>query len=183
MEDQPFEQMLTGGHPNSLGRTIEVVDVVLANPARLADLYACYASTNEIVRLRTSNALKRISLLEPQWLVPYIDQLLNEITQLDQASAQWTLAHLFATLRPFMTSHQHQQATTHLKHNLDHHDDWIVLNMTMDTLAAWSSDNTDLQHWLRMRLERLSQDRRKSVAKRAQKLLSGFHDITPTNEH
>jgi hypothetical protein len=39
MTSESFEEMLTGGHPNSLGRTIEVVDIVLSNPARLSDLY------------------------------------------------------------------------------------------------------------------------------------------------
>ena len=34
-----FEDMLTGGHPNSLGRTIEVVDQVLANPTKIEELF------------------------------------------------------------------------------------------------------------------------------------------------
>ena len=36
---EPFVDMLTGGHPNSLGRTIEVVDQVLATPDRIDELY------------------------------------------------------------------------------------------------------------------------------------------------
>jgi hypothetical protein len=39
MTNKFFEEMLTGGHPNSLGRTIEVVDLVLANSVKLSDLY------------------------------------------------------------------------------------------------------------------------------------------------
>jgi hypothetical protein len=70
MTSESFEEMLTGGHPNSLGRTIEVVDMVLANSTRLLDLYNCYFSADEIVRLRTSNAIKRISLENPEWLIP-----------------------------------------------------------------------------------------------------------------
>ncbi len=31
MADEIFSAMLTGGHPNSLGRTVEVVDIVLDN--------------------------------------------------------------------------------------------------------------------------------------------------------
>lgn len=169
-----FEQMLTGGHPNSLGRTIEVVDAVLAQPDRLDELYSCYFSPDEVVRLRTSSALKRISLVEPQWLAPYIDRLLTEVANIDQASAQWTLALLCGTLRPFMNAQQYTQARTVLKRNLDDHDDWIVLNSTMQTLAEWSSQDSDLQEWLRPRLETLTQDRRKSVAGRARKLLAGL---------
>ena len=36
-----FENMLSGGHPNSLGRTLEVVDDVLNNKDKLADLFQC----------------------------------------------------------------------------------------------------------------------------------------------
>ena len=57
---EAFEDMLTGGHPNSLGRTVEVVEMVLANPDRFDELFNCYKSDNAVVRLRTSNAMKRI---------------------------------------------------------------------------------------------------------------------------
>ncbi len=43
MED--FEIALSGGHPNSLGRTLEVVDVVLADRSRLADFASGQSST------------------------------------------------------------------------------------------------------------------------------------------
>ena len=171
MAVESFETMLTGGHPNSLGRTIEVVDTVLANPARLIDLYNCYFSADEVVRLRTSNALKRISKLHPAWLVPYIDRLLTEISQIEQASTQWTLANLFSVLAKEMTPAQRQAATAHMQHNLATHNDWIVLNNTMQTLADWSVNDPALVQWLIPHLERLSGDKRKSVAKRASKLL------------
>jgi hypothetical protein len=172
VEEQPFAQMLTGGHPNSLGRTIEVVEGVLAQPTRLAELYACYLSTDAVVRLRTSNALKRISWVEPTLLVPYIDRLLDDVAQINQASAQWTLAQLLSTLRPALTAIQQQRATVILQRNLDHSNDWIVVNMTMQTLAEWATEDAELAQWLRPRLDTLSRDRRKSVAGRAHKLLA-----------
>lgn len=165
-----FEEMLTGGHPNSLGRTVEVVDLVLSNPAKLADLYNCYFSQDEVVRLRTSNAIKRISREKPEWLVPYIDKLIAEISMLDQASAQWTLADLFQTLSSFMSELQKGEAQKILKHNLEASTDWIVLNNTMETLSEWSMTDATLKQWLLPHLERLSTDSRKSVAGRAKKL-------------
>lgn len=169
--DKPFEKMLTGGHPNSLGRTVEVVEIVLADRDRLEELYACYRSDDEVVRLRTSNALKRISREKPEWLVPLIDGFLTEIADLDQASAQWTLADLFETLAPLLTPAQRQQAEAVLKRNLAHHHDWIVLNQTMKTLGAWAKTDPALKDWLVPHLERLSGDGRKSVAKTAAKTL------------
>ena len=164
--------MLTGGHPNSLGRTLEVVDIILADESKLEELYECYFSEDEVVRLRVSNAMKRVCKAHPEWLEPYIDKLLNEISDINQASTQWTLAQLFQSLESRMNEAQIAKAIEVMKTNLERSDDWIVLNHTMQTLSDWSRKNADLKTWLNPRLEHLSGDERKSVAKRAKKLLA-----------
>ncbi len=172
MVTESFESMLTGGHPNSLGRTVEVVDIVLAKPKQIKQLYDCYFSDDEIVRLRTSNALKRVCREHPDWLVPYMDGFINEISKIDQASTQWTLANLFEMLDGFMSKQQKSQAQKILKKNLENHTDWIVLNMTMQTLVGWAKSDRRLAKWIIPYLDRLAKDSRKSVAKRAVKYLS-----------
>ena len=172
--DETFEQMLTGGHPNSLGRTIEVVDLVLSKLDRFDELFDCYRSDDAVVRLRTSNAMKRIEAERHDLLVPYIDRFIGEIGQLDQASAQWTLAQLFERLSEDMTKRQQAAALEIMKRNLAVHDDWIVLNTTIETLARWAARDQDLKAWLRPHLERLSSDSRKSVASRATKKLAAL---------
>ena len=174
MAEETFESMLTGGHPNSLGRTLEVVEIVLSDRTRLEELYRCYFSADEIVRLRTSNAVKRVTLAHPEWSEPYLDRLLEEIAQIDQASTQWTLALLFGMLSDRMTAKQRSQATDHLKHTLATHTDWIVLNNTMKTLTQWAKEDESLKAWLRPHLIRLREDERKSVAGNARKSLEAL---------
>lgn len=174
MSSETFEDMLTGGHPNSLGRTLEVVDQVMADQTKLEALFLCYKSDDEVVRLRTSNGMKRVTRAHPAWMVPFIDRLIDEIGNLDQASAQWTLADIFKELadHKLMSDTQIDRATALLKRNLANHNDWIVLNNTMKTLHDWSKNDPELKLWLQPHLERLSQDKRKSVSKRAAKLLT-----------
>lgn len=164
-----LEDMLAGGHPNSLGRTVEVVETVLADTERLGELFACYVSKDPVVRLRTSNALKRIEAQRRDLLVPYIDRLIEEVGSLDQASAQWTLAQLFGRLAADMDQDQRAGALRIMKRNLSSHDDWIVLNATIETLSDWAMADQGLRRWLKPHLERLSADRRKSVVSRAAK--------------
>ena len=59
MTSGTFESMLSGGHPNSLGRTLEVVQIILSEPDKLDELYSCYSSSDEVVRLRTSSVFKK----------------------------------------------------------------------------------------------------------------------------
>lgn len=165
-----FEERLSGGHPNSLGNTVQVVEEVLLKPALFKELYKCYFSKDEVVRLRTSNAMKRICKAQKTLLLPYLDLFLVEVAKINQASTQWTLAQLFQMLEADMSVSQIAQAKQLLKNNLKQHSDWIVLNQTMDTLGNWAKKDVDLKKWLKPNLERLLSDTRKSVSKKANKV-------------
>ncbi len=165
-----FETMLTGGHPNSLGNTVKVVNQVLKNRSKLKELFECWFSEDEVVRLRVSNAMKRVCKEKQAWLVPLTDRLIKEIAKINQASTQWTIAQLFDELKGDMTSEQKSAALRIMKKNLEKSEDWIVLNTTMQVLFDWSSDNSRLRTWLKPRLARLAKDPRKSVSNRAAKL-------------
>ena len=167
-----YEKMLTGGHLNSLGNTLEVVDNVLTKPETFDELFNCYFSHDEVVRLRVSNAMKRLCKAKKELLVPYIDRFLDEIAKIDQASTQWTLATLFDLLKKDLSPEQKKKAIAIMKENVAHHSDWIVLNTTMDVLGKWSRKDEKLGSWLIPHLERISKDERRSVSKKATKTLT-----------
>ena len=168
---EPFVAMLAGGHPNSLGRTVEVVETVLADPVRLDELMALYDQPDEVVRLRASNALKRIEAERHDLMAPRVEELFERLATLDQPSAQWTFAQLMLRLDDALTPPQRDHAWAVLFAWL-RSPDWIVLNATMETLARWAASGTGDGHALRAELERLAGDARKSVAGRARKLLA-----------
>ena len=150
--------------------------MVLAAPDKLDELFACYQSVDATVRLRTSNALKRIEAERHELLIPYIDTLIDEVAALEQASAQWTLAQLFERLAEDLQDEQRTRAIQIMKKNLAGHDDWIVLNASMETLSAWASHDEELKKWLRPHLKRLADDPRKSVAGRARKKIQALYE-------
>lgn len=154
-----------------MGNTVEIVTEVLSKNERFHELFNCYFSTNEIVRLRTSNAIKRICKAKKSILFPYIDRFLTDIAQIDQPSTQWTLSQLFGMLDKDMTKKQIEKAKALMKNNLSNHNDWIVLNQTMDTLTKWAKSDKDLKDWIKPHLERLTSDERKSVSGRAVKMI------------
>ncbi len=171
-----FEAMLSGGHPNSLGRTIEVVDAVLADRSRLGDLYQCYFSADEVVRLRVSSAMKRVTIAHPEWTMDFIDGLQSDIAAIDQASTQWTLALIFDLLVDHLSADQRARAIEIMHDNLAHHSDWIVLNNSMKVLGKWAGHDAELARRLRPHALRLADDPRKSVASNARKLLTHLTD-------
>ncbi len=169
---EPFADMLKGGHPNSLGRTAEAVDIVLADRARLSELFAAITDPDEVVRLRVGDALEKVCREQPGWFVTHVDRLLSDFGQIEQPSVQWHVAQMLQHLRSDLTDGQAQQATELLQRNLSASVDWIVLNVTMDVLTEWVTRDAPLANWLVPELNRLRQDKRKSVAKRASKRLA-----------
>lgn len=168
-----YKTLLTGGHPNSLGKTIEVVEDVLSDKKKLKDLFDCYDSQDEVVRLRVSNAMKRVTKVHPEWTAEYLDDLLHKTSTINQASTKWTLSTLFMWLDTYMSEAQRQQAITVMKSNIMY-DDWIVQNTTAESLAHFAKGDSGLARWLRPKLEVLQTSRHTSVARRAQKLLQSL---------
>jgi hypothetical protein len=171
---EPFIEALAGGHPNSLGRTPEVVEVVLADHGRLDELFACLESPDVLIRLRAGDALEKVCRERPEWFAPYAERFLTEIGRIDQPSIQWHTAQILDHLRPRLTEARRRRSTDLLLAYLDESDDWIVLNTSAGTLAGWAADDPELARALRPRLERLTGDRRTSVAKRAAKCLAAL---------
>ena len=168
-----YVEQLTGGHPNSLGNTIAVVDHVLANHT-FNELLACYDSDNEVVRLRVSNAVKRVYQVKPEWVEAHIDTFLNKTSKINQPSTWWTMSQLFLWMSDKMTDSQRGQAKEIVKNYLDSTQDWIVENTAMDVLAEWSTEDQELKVWLRPRLDKYARSSRKSVANRAKKILATY---------
>lgn len=164
--------MLRGGHPNSLGRTQEVVDLVLHDQTRLEALFNTLADPDAVVRMRAGDALEKVCRVQPRRFHSYVERLLGEVGQIVQPSVQWHVAQMLDHLRADLTPQQGARATALLRHNLSTSPDWIVRNTTMDVLTAWAASDGDLADWLAPQLERLSRDPRRAVATRAVKRLA-----------
>lgn len=145
---------------------------MLADRARLQELFATMADPDEVVRMRVGDALEKVCRERPEWFVAHVDRLLSDLGQIEQPSVQWHVAQMLQHLHSDLSHDQVQQATELLQRNLSSSTDWIVLNVTMDVLTEWANRGAPLAGWLAPEPERLRQDERRSVAKRASKRLA-----------
>lgn len=113
---------------------------------------------------------------QPAWFLPHVDQILGDLGEINQPSVQWHVAQMAQHLHDNLSKNRVQRAVSLLQRNLSAFSDWIVLNVTMDVLSAWAEQDRQLADWLKPQLERLLDDARKSVAKRAAKRLAALSD-------
>ena len=173
-DENSFESILSGGHPNSLGRTIEVVEIVLNNKEKLSELFACYLSDDETVRLRVSNAFKRIFRENRDWFVDYIDEFQHLIPTLKQPSAEWTLAQLHLEMIDLLSKEQVDVAIKISQQQLNDRGDWIVIIQSMNFLQHIAKNDDEIKEWLLDKLQEIAKDKRKSVSKRANAILKSI---------
>ena len=165
---EPFVEMLNEPK-NTLGRTEEVVEIVLGEPDRIDELYGCFFQADEWVRLRTSSSFKRIWRANLAFFKPFIPGFVDDVSRIEQASVMWTFAQMCLEIGDEFDAKQKIVAVERLKRYLDTSDDWIVQNTTIETLGSWAQTDDLLAVWLRPHLRRLKGSKRSSVAKRASK--------------
>jgi len=170
---EPFVEMLRGA-TNTLGRTEEVVEIVVADPARVGEVFELYFQDDEWVRLRASSSLKRLWRHDASMVAPFVDRWIGEVAAIDQPSVQWTFAQLLDECAELLSAAQAAAATEHVKRYLEESDDWIVVNSSIQTLGNRAADDAALRKWLLPRLRKQAQSHRKSTAGRATKALAAL---------
>ena len=137
---ESFADMLTvGGKKNSLGRAEEIVQIVLADQSRLEELYRCLFEDNAWVRMRAVDALEKVCRVHTEWLKPYVEKLLTDVAAIDQPSIQWHLAQMFREID--LSRDERRRAIDLMKHTISSVNvDWIVSSNTMETLAAYTTE-------------------------------------------
>lgn len=162
--------ILTGGSPRSLGRTEEVVRLVLDDQSRFGELFKTVFDDDEIIRLRAGDAIEKVARERPEWLTEYKKALLEEVAAIRQPSVQWHLAQIFGEIE--LTAAEQRRATEVLLGNMEQSGDWIVICYTLDTLEKFARTDEHLRKGLLKLSRKYAADPRKTVAKRASKLLA-----------
>lgn len=163
-------KLLTDGDRRKLQNVDLVVDLVLRSPERGQELLEF--SGDEIVRMRASDALEKVSRQKPELLEPYIERLLTDMAANNQPSVQWHLAQILREVS--LDKEQTERARRILRQYLSSVDNWIVINLSLQTLAGFARDDPAAKRDLIPVLRRHQGSRYKSVVSRVKKLLAEF---------
>lgn len=166
-----FAETLTeGGHTNSLGRAVEVINAVLQDESRLEELYRCLFNEDAWVRMRAVDSLEKICRVHPGWLTPYIDRFAEDLSVSTQPSIQWHLAQMYGQLE--LTKAQTQFAINWLKQCLTSTEvDWIVAANAMVALVQFVHKGSAAKSEVLPLLKKQQKHKSAAVVKRANGLL------------
>ena len=163
--------LAVGGNKNTLGRAEEVVELVLNDQDRLAELFACLDHDDAWLRMRAIDAIEKVCRVQPDWLEPFKSRIFGDLLNRDQPSLQWHLAEMFVEMG--LTAEQQSQAIQWLRDKLSTTSvDWIVAGNCMSALSRFVRAGKLGQDELGLLLTIQQQHHSKVVSKRATKLMA-----------
>lgn len=101
-----FEK-LAAGDMRTTGKSDDVVTEVLRNPSKISALFAGLSDIRPGVRMRSADALEKITLEKPALIQTYIRKLLKAAQSSTQQEVQWHIAQIVTHVKPSMREVNH----------------------------------------------------------------------------
>ena len=140
-KQETIRSMLATGRPLSVGRTCEVVALILARPKRASQMIECLWDEDPGVANRAADALERASCQRPDLAAPWTDSLVGLLAEAEQNKLRWNLALIVPRLK--LTVPECRRVAAALRTYLDDRSS-IVKTCAMQGLAELTRQDPSL---------------------------------------
>ena len=163
---------LSGGDRRSIGRSNEIAADVLVRPAQsprlLKVLIGALTSPDEVLRMRSADAVEKITMQRPELLQPFKKNLLSLAGTITQKEVRWHLAILIPRLELTATE---RAVSVEILFDYLRDKSSIVKTFAMQSLADLASTDQRLKSQIRPLLEELTQIGTPAMRARGRKIL------------
>jgi hypothetical protein len=160
---------LRGRDRRSIGRSNEVVSEVLRQPSLFPIVFAGMLSDDPIVRMRSADAIEKITVLKPEYLKPFKASLLRLASRTVQPELRWHLAQILPRLK--LTPKQRAASIDIVMDYLSDHSS-IVRTFAMQALADFASLDPSLKGRITDLLKQLVHTGTPAMRSRGRKLIA-----------
>ena len=167
-------QKLKGGDLRSIGRVDEVVQDILRNPALFEEVFEGVLDDDPIVRMRSADALEKVSSKHPEYLQPFKKRLINEVSKIKQQEVRWHIAQMFSYLE--VNERERDQIINILLSYIDTSDSKIVKTFSMQTLADFAGKDKVVRPKILKILEELVKTGSPAMKSRGRKLIKKLEE-------
>jgi hypothetical protein len=172
----PLLKKFSGGDRRSIGRSNEVVAHVLAHPANFRHLIKGLAADDAVVRMRTADAIEKITARRPELLQPYKRKLLAIAGSSDQQEIRWHAALILPRLE---LSSKERAAALDILFDYLRDKGSIVKTFAMQTIWDLAANDAKLKSQIIPLIEELTQVGTAAMRARGRKILQRQKHASP----
>jgi hypothetical protein len=161
-------QKLTGGDRRSIGRVSEVVADVFNDPALFEVVFHAMLSDDPIIRMRSADAVEKITARHPEHLQPYKTKLIQQVAKIEQQEVRWHVAQMIPRLE---LSQEERAVVVGILLDYLNDESKIVKTFSMQALADLAERDASLRSQVIPLLEELTRTGSPAMRSRGRKLL------------
>ncbi len=167
-------QKLTGGDLRSIGKAEEVVDDILRNPSLFTEVFEGMLYDDPRVRMRSADALEKVSSKHPEYLQPFRKRLINEVSKIQQQEVRWHVAQMFSYLK--LDEVERDTVMQILFSYIDESKSNIVKVFSLQTLAKLAEQDSNKKTVLMKKLKEIMKIGSPAVVNRCNKLIKKLEE-------
>lgn len=160
--------MLKGGDRRSIGKSNQVVKLILVDPERFTELILCLWDADALVRMRAADAAEKITVTRPELLNPHKQELLGLLDEAEQIELRWHLALMVPRLS--LSAPEKARAAAAFQRYLEDRSS-VVKTFALQALADLARQDARLREPVRRTLEESLRTGTAAMKARARKLL------------
>jgi hypothetical protein len=164
---------LAGGDRRSIGRVSEIVAEVLNDSSLFKVVFNGMLSDDPIIRMRSADAVEKITAKHPEYLQPYKEKLIQQVAKSDQQEVRWHVAQMFPRLE---LSNEEQAVIIEILLDYLNDKSKIVKTFSMQALADFAERDAGLRPQVIKLLEELTRTGSPAMRSRGRKLLEKLTD-------
>jgi hypothetical protein len=164
-------QRLEGGDRRSIVNSDQVVEDVLNDPSLFSLLFPGMFSDDPLIRMRSADAVEKITERHPEYLQPYKETLIEEVAKIDQQEVRWHVAQMLPRLE---LDHEERTAAINILLDYLRDESRIVKTFSLQALADFAEGDVSLRDRVTPLLEDAVETGSPAVRSRAQRLLKRF---------
>ncbi len=123
---------LDGGDLRSIGKANEVAEDLLKDPGLFPIVFDGMLCESPVIRMRAADTIEKVSSQHPEWLQPFKERLIQDVSKTRQKEVRWHVAQMLCYLN--LDASDRPGVLKILKEYLDDKSK-IVQVMAMQTLA------------------------------------------------
>ncbi len=171
----PTLRKLQEGDRRSIGRSNEVVAEVLSKPRLFGVVFSGLSADDPLVRMRSADAVERITAQRPEFLRAYKNKLIREVAATDQKEVRWHVAQMLPRLD--LNADERRRVVRLLLTYLNDRSS-IVRTFTMQALVDIARDSPELLPVVRRHIAELTIIGTPAMKARGRMLLTELGGIT-----
>ncbi|MCP4623295.1 MAG: hypothetical protein GY850_07150 [bacterium] len=159
---------LQGGDRRSIGKVDEVVDQVLRSAALFEELINGLIVDDPLIRMRSADAVEKITQVKPEWLTPYKKILIQLAGDSNQQEVRWHMAQILPrlTLNP-----RERKAIVDILYSYLNDKSKIVVTFALQALTDFAVEDIRLKQRVIGVLEEFTKTGSPAIKNRGRKLL------------